>query len=112
MAAVWSFLLNSILLILATSLKAIFLITFEEYLVQKKIDPIKFKEAEQGRYKEFEHIFSQVHPNSFTIQKLNLINFIRRQYPLKVSDQKENLQDNTQTNTKSIPRPVFKKRTP
>jgi len=89
-----------------------FLITFEEYLVQKKIDPIKFKEAEQGKYKEFEHIFSQVHPNSFTVQKLNLINFIRRQYPLKEVDSKESLKDNTLENTKSISRPVFKKRTP
>jgi hypothetical protein len=58
------------------------ILTFEEYLIQKKIDPRLFKEGEPERYEEFEQLFEQVHPNSFTIQKLNLINFIRRKYLL------------------------------
>jgi hypothetical protein len=58
------------------------ILTFEEYLIQKKIDPRLFKEGEPDRYEEFEKLFAQVHPNSFTFQKLNLINFIRRKYLL------------------------------
>jgi hypothetical protein len=57
-------------------------LTFEEYLIQKKIDPRLFREGEPGRYAEFEKLFAEVHPNSFTFQKLNLINFIRRKYLL------------------------------
>ena len=62
--------------------------TFEEYLVQKKIDFKQFSLAEPERYEEFSSLFAQVHPNSFTIQKLNLINFIRRKYQLKEEDKR------------------------
>jgi hypothetical protein len=54
---------------------------FEEYLKRKKIDPVGFKRNEPQKYNEFQTIFSQVHPESFTAQKLFLINKIRRQYP-------------------------------
>lgn len=56
---------------------------FEEYLREKKIDPDKFKTSEQEQYAELKRIFDQVHPNSFTQQKLFLINKIRRTYQLK-----------------------------
>ena len=56
---------------------------FEEYLKEKKIDPNKFKAGEQEQYAELKRIFDQVHPNSFTQQKLFLINKIRRTYQLK-----------------------------
>ncbi|WP_421764222.1 hypothetical protein [Ekhidna sp.] len=55
---------------------------FDEYLAAKKINPAKFKEAEPLQYEEFNQIFSQVHPDSFTQQKLFLINKIRRNYKL------------------------------
>ncbi|MEP1034639.1 hypothetical protein [Ekhidna sp.] len=55
---------------------------FDEYLAVKKINPAKFKEAEPLQYEEFNQIFSQVHPDSFTQQKLFLINKIRRNYKL------------------------------
>jgi len=56
---------------------------FDEYLKEKKIDPIKFKAGEPDRYEEFKKVFDQVHPNSFTQQKLFLINKLRRSYPWK-----------------------------
>ncbi|WP_420577087.1 hypothetical protein [Ekhidna sp.] len=56
---------------------------FEEYLRGKKIDPDKFKAGEQEQYVKLKRIFDQVHPNSFTQQKLFLINKIRRTYQLK-----------------------------
>lgn len=63
---------------------------FEEYLVQKKIDPVAFKNGDATKWQEFSHLFEQLHPNSFTAQKLFLINAIRRKYPLKkdISEEK------------------------
>lgn len=55
---------------------------FEEYLTQKKIDPIAFQKGDPARWQEFKNLFDQVHPGSFTAQKLFLINAIRRSYPL------------------------------
>ena len=55
---------------------------FEEYLLEKKINSAAFKIAEPVRWSEWELEFVQVHPDSFTMQKLNLINPIRRKYPL------------------------------
>lgn len=57
--------------------------TFEEYLVSKKIEPGLFKDAEPKLFQEWKNEFGQVHPNSFTAQKLYLINPIRRKYVLK-----------------------------
>ena len=57
--------------------------TFEEYLATKKINSDAFKKAEEDQWIKFKQLFEQMHPNSFTMQKLNLINSIRRNYPLK-----------------------------
>lgn len=54
---------------------------FETYLKGKKINPRDFELKEPERYMEFKTIFEQVHPDSFTAQKLFLINQIRRRYP-------------------------------
>ncbi|MEP1033864.1 hypothetical protein [Ekhidna sp.] len=56
---------------------------FDEYLSSKKIDSKKYKTAEPAQYAEFEKIFDQVHPDSFTQQKLFLINKIRRAHKLE-----------------------------
>ena len=56
--------------------------TFKEYLHAKKIDPKGFALGEPDRFREFKLLFEQVHPDSFTAQKLFLINSIRRRYPL------------------------------
>ncbi|MEI9917262.1 MAG: hypothetical protein WDO14_00500 [Bacteroidota bacterium] len=54
--------------------------TFEEYLLSKKIDAAAFKAAEPDRYKEWQQLFEQVSEASFTAQKLYLINPTRRKY--------------------------------
>ena len=56
---------------------------FIEYLQSKKIDAIRFKEERPEQYVEWFTMFNQVHPESFTQQKLFLINDIRRKYTLK-----------------------------
>lgn len=60
---------------------------FKEYLIGKKIDPSKFAKAELERFKEFQTLFNQIHPESFTQQKLFLINQIRRKYKLEESEE-------------------------
>lgn len=61
---------------------------FKEYLIKKKIDPIKFEKGDSDKWNEFKSLYEQVHPSSFTAQKLYLINGIRRLFPL-TKDEKE-----------------------
>lgn len=63
-------------------------VNFEEYLLSKKIDSVAFKAAEPARWNEWERDFSELHPDSFTLQKLNLINPIRRKYPIAKESQR------------------------
>jgi hypothetical protein len=58
-------------------------VNFEEFLLSKKIDGLAFSKAEPGLFNSWKQEFEQMHPNSFTVQKLNLINPIRRKYQLK-----------------------------
>ena len=95
---------------------------FEEYLVSKKIDSDAFKKAEESLWLSWKDEFEQIHPNSFTIQKLNLINPIRRKYQLKIelapkvtekiADQPTSPKTEGTTTTPlpkpAVPRPVFK----
>ncbi len=57
--------------------------TFEEYLVSKKIEAAAFRQQQAAVYEAWQQEFNQLHPNSFTAQKLFLINKIRRTFPLK-----------------------------
>ena len=57
--------------------------SFKEYLTNKKIDADAYKASEPDQWLAFATIFEQMHPKSFTLQKLNLINGIRRQFPYK-----------------------------
>lgn len=57
--------------------------TFEEYLTAKKIDSKDFYSNERNLWESWKSEFQQMHPNSFTAQKLYLINPIRRKYPLR-----------------------------
>jgi hypothetical protein len=59
---------------------------FEEYLVSKKIDGTAFRAAEPNVWKEWNTLFEEMSPASFTAQKLYLINSIRRKYLLKVTE--------------------------
>jgi len=56
---------------------------FETYLRRKKIDSEAFRRAEESVWLSLREVFEQVHPDSFTMQKLFLINKIRRTYHLK-----------------------------
>jgi hypothetical protein len=55
---------------------------FEEYLLGKKIDPAAFRQHEAERFQEWQNLYEQLHPESFTAQKKFLINEIRRKYLL------------------------------
>lgn len=69
---------------------------FETYLRNKKIDPVVFQEKEPMLWHEFKTVYDQIHPDSFTAQKLFLINRIRRKYPLQ-EEAAENKADNAVT---------------
>lgn len=62
---------------------------FDEYLTGKKIDAEKYRKAEPAQFEEFQQIFDQVHPESFTQQKLFLINNIRRAYKLEEQEEEK-----------------------
>lgn len=57
-------------------------VRFEDYLRVKKIDSDTFRRMEPDLWRAWKAEFEQVHPNSFTLQKLNLINAVRRKYLL------------------------------
>jgi hypothetical protein len=61
-------------------------VSFETYLESKKIDSSTFKTADAELWKTWESEFSEMHPASFTAQKLYLINPIRRLYPLPFTE--------------------------
>lgn len=56
---------------------------FIAYLVSKKIDPVTFKNTDPNRFEDWQSLFNEMHPNSFTVQKMFLMNDIRRRYHLK-----------------------------
>lgn len=56
---------------------------FEDYLINKKIDSQAFRAAEPDLWQEWNSLFDQMSPASFTSQKLYLINPVRRKYLLK-----------------------------
>jgi hypothetical protein len=58
-------------------------VTFDDYLTSKKIDGSAFRKAEPELFQTWNTEFDQMHANSFTVQKLNLINPIRKKYQLK-----------------------------
>lgn len=58
-------------------------LSFEEYLINKKIDPQKFEQGEPQTFQSFKSLYEVVHPKSFTSQKLFLINKIRRKFHLE-----------------------------
>ena len=55
---------------------------FNAYLVSKKIDSDAFRRAEPALWESWHAEFEKVSPASFTMQKLFLINPIRRKYKL------------------------------
>lgn len=60
--------------------------TFEEYLISKKIDSQAFCASEPALWNEWNGLFEAMSPASFTAQKLYLINPLRRKYLLKATE--------------------------
>ena len=58
-------------------------VNWQEYLALKKIDAHAFQKGASDQYARFEQQFMQMHPESFTAQKLYLINDIRRAFPIQ-----------------------------
>jgi hypothetical protein len=58
---------------------------FEAYLISKKIDSDAFRNAEPEMWNAWKKDFEQIHPNSFTLQKLNLLNPVRRKYMIRIT---------------------------
>lgn len=56
---------------------------FKNYLLSKKIDSDEFRTADPEQWNAWRKIYEQIHPASFTAQKLYLINPLRRLYPYK-----------------------------
>ena len=52
-------------------------------MISKKIDSAEFLKAEPNLWASWKVEFEQMHPASFTAQKLYLINPVRRKYTLK-----------------------------
>jgi hypothetical protein len=78
---------------------------FEAYLISKRIDSARFNSAEPALWQSWRTEFEQVHPNSFTVQKLYLINPIRRKYQLVVTDPPKSI---TPSVAKTSPAPAAK----
>jgi hypothetical protein len=90
---------------------------FEEYLKTKKIDSEAFRKAEPHLWQSWKEEFQQLHPNSFTAQKLYLINPVRRKYQLAVESpvEKDSVKATTvskseplQTPASEVPKPSSK----
>ncbi len=81
---------------------------FEAFLKSKKIDPVTFQKEEATVWQELKEVFDQVHPDSFTAQKLFLINKIRRKYPLPEEVEKESATTDTAGKAKPKPKVAVK----
>lgn len=88
---------------------------FEEFLRSKMIDSDAFRREEPGVWDAWKREFEQMHPTSFTMQKLNLVNVMRRKYLLRVKDEPKPGDAATPTASPPEPakpaKPVIKPRT-
>jgi hypothetical protein len=78
-------------------------VSLQEYLISKKIDSLAFHKEQPDLYEDWHREFEQQHPNSFTMQKLFLLNKVRRQYPLK-----EIVQEPLPTVATAKPKPIMR----
>ena len=78
--------------------------TFEQYLISKKIDSALFYENEPHLFDAWKLQFDQMHPQSFTAQKLYLLNPTRRKYPWSGSS--EATQPTTVSPNEQVAQPV------
>jgi hypothetical protein len=57
--------------------------TFEEFLIKKKIDPVQLKNTELAFFSEFNNLFNEMGEKSFDHSKKFWFNKLRRANPLK-----------------------------
>jgi hypothetical protein len=84
-------------------------VNFDEYLHSKKIDAAALQKSELAEYDRLQVIFDQVHPDSFTRQKLYLINPLRRKYKWEEKKVETASPEKTPAPNLSKPRPKFNK---
>jgi hypothetical protein len=107
--------------------------SFEEFLIKKKIDPVQLKNAEQALFSEFNTHFNQMGEKSFDHSKKFWFNKLRRAYllieipkpepitlstPISISDLAVNTPTSSESEIKkelvdgeiTTPKPVFKPR--
>lgn len=63
--------------------------TFKEFCIDKKIDAKLFFQGNPDLFKEMKSTFDKMHPKSFTMQYLFIINDTRRLYLLEESEETE-----------------------
>ncbi|MDX5437093.1 MAG: hypothetical protein LPK03_07855, partial [Pontibacter sp.] len=51
--------------------------TFEEYLVKKRINKAAFAAEDPARYEAWEEMYAQMHPNSFYVAVKMVLNNVR-----------------------------------
>lgn len=54
--------------------------TFQEYLISKKINPETFERNDNARFLVWLEAFNQAHPAAFTARHLFTINAVRRKF--------------------------------
>lgn len=86
-------------------------INFAEYCKSKRINPDLFKRAEPELYSKFKSEFTQMSPQSFTAQKLFLINDIRRRFNFAPPLDAKTIKQNSEKTPIIKPSPVQKNNT-
>ena len=88
--------------------------TFEEFLIKKKIDPEQLKAKEQSFFSEFESHFLQMGEKSFDHSKKFWFNKLRRTYHLKeeikIVETPDNSHEKLSTEPSIQEKPIYKSR--
>ncbi|GGG08547.1 hypothetical protein [Pontibacter amylolyticus] len=79
--------------------------TFEEYLIKKRINRDAFAAEDPGRYRAWESMYAQMHPNSFYVAVKMVLNNVRLRYHLREEDV-------PRPATTSAPRPAARRAAP
>lgn len=79
--------------------------TFEEYLIKKRINRDAFAAEDPGRYQAWESMYAQMHPNSFYVAVKMVLNNVRLRYHLREEDV-------PRPATTSAPRPAARRAAP
>lgn len=77
--------------------------TFEEFLIKKKIDPVQLKNAEQALFSEFNSHFNEMGEKSFDHSKKFWFNKLRRTYLLIEVPKAESITPSTLISRSDLP---------